>query len=90
MVTASSDSLNKPGGRAFACAVVDAYYTVCKLMEGAETRDRTLTAMGKRFAGLGFGAVVTLAITIPIVNLFVIPAAVAGATVFWVDQLKDG
>ena len=33
MVTASSDSLNKPGGKAFGCAVVDTYYTVCKLME---------------------------------------------------------
>ncbi len=53
MVTASSDSLNKPGGKAFGCAVVDTYYTVCKLMESDATRDKTLTAMGKRFAGLG-------------------------------------
>jgi hypothetical protein len=53
MVTASSDSLNKPGGKAFGCALVDTYYTVCKLMESDATRDKTLTAMGKRFAGLG-------------------------------------
>ncbi|MBT6274506.1 MAG: sulfate transporter CysZ [Chromatiales bacterium] len=43
----------------------------------------------RRFAALGFGGVVTLAIAIPVVNLIAIPAAVAGATVFWVDQLKD-
>jgi len=53
MVTASSESLKKPGGKAFGCAVVDTYYTVCKLMEGDKTRDKTLAAMGKRFAGLG-------------------------------------
>jgi hypothetical protein len=53
MVTASRDSLEKEGGKAFACAVVDTYYTVCKLMENENTRDRTLTSMGKRFANLG-------------------------------------
>ena len=52
MVTASRESLEKEGGEAFACAVVDTYYTVCKLMEGPK-RDETLTQMGKRFAGLG-------------------------------------
>ena len=52
MVTASRESLAKPGGEAFACALTDTYYTVCKLMEGEATRDKTLTAMGKRFAGL--------------------------------------
>lgn len=53
MVTASRESLDKEGGTAFACAVVDTYYTVCKLMENSEMRDKTLTSMGKRFAGLG-------------------------------------
>ncbi len=53
MVTASKESLAKEGGEAFACLVADLYYTVCRLMEGEKTRDRTLTAMGKRFAGLG-------------------------------------
>jgi NitT/TauT family transport system substrate-binding protein len=53
MVTASRESLEKEGGRAFACAVVDTYYTVCKLMDNPVTQDKTLTSMGKRFAGLG-------------------------------------
>ena len=53
MVTASRESLEKKGGKEFACAVVDTYYTVCKLMEGTKTRDKTLTSMGKRFANLG-------------------------------------
>lgn len=52
MVTVSRDSLGKEGGEAFACAVVDTYYTVCGLMDGPN-RDKTLTQMGKRFAGLG-------------------------------------
>jgi len=53
MVTASRESLAKPGGKEFACAVIDTYYTVCRLMDDAKTHDKTLTAMGKRFAGLG-------------------------------------
>ncbi|MEM6822442.1 MAG: ABC transporter substrate-binding protein [Verrucomicrobiota bacterium] len=53
MVTASRDSLEKEGGEAFACALVDTYYTICKLMESDETADKTLVSMGKRFAGLG-------------------------------------
>ncbi len=53
MVTASRESLDKEGGKAFACAVVDTYYTVCRLMESDKTRDKTLTSMGVRFANLG-------------------------------------
>ncbi|MBN1674734.1 MAG: ABC transporter substrate-binding protein [Kiritimatiellae bacterium] len=53
MVTASRESLRKDGGRAFACAVVDTYYTICKLMDNEDTRDKTLGSMGKRFANLG-------------------------------------
>jgi NitT/TauT family transport system substrate-binding protein len=52
MVTASRESLAKPGGKEFACALIDTYYTVCKLMESEKQRDQTLTAMGKRFANL--------------------------------------
>ena len=53
MVTASRESLEKEGGKAFACAVADTYYTVCKLMQDPKTRDKTLISMGKRFANLG-------------------------------------
>lgn len=53
MVTVSRESLAKEGGKNFACAVIDTYYTICRLMEGEKTRDQTLTSMGKRFAKLG-------------------------------------
>ncbi len=39
--------------------------------------------------GLGFGAAVMFATLVPVLNLVVMPAAVAGATAFWVDRLKD-
>ncbi|ROS05628.1 CysZ protein [Sinobacterium caligoides] len=41
-----------------------------------------------RFTSLGFGATATLLSLIPLVNLIVMPAAVCGATLFWVEQLK--
>ncbi len=44
---------------------------------------------GKRLLSLGFGAAVTLALMIPVVNFLVIPAAVAGATAMWVEQLSS-
>lgn len=40
----------------------------------------------RRLSSLGFGAVVALIAGIPIVNLVVIPAAVAGATLFWCEE----
>ena len=36
-----------------------------------------------------FGIIVYFAIAIPLLNLFVIPVAVAGGTVFWVTHLKQ-
>ena len=53
MVTASRESLGKEGGKDFACALIDTYYTVCRLMDSEKTHDKTLTSMGKRFANLG-------------------------------------
>ncbi len=41
----------------------------------------------KRFNSLGFGIVVYLSMTIPLVNLLVIPAAVAGGTVNFVRNI---
>ena len=43
----------------------------------------------RRFLGLGFGAAVMVATTIPLVNFFVIPCAVAGATALWVERLAE-
>ncbi len=42
-----------------------------------------------RYLALGFGAAVMFALAIPVVNFLVIPAAVAGATILWVERL-DG
>ncbi|MFA5628369.1 MAG: sulfate transporter CysZ [Thiohalomonadaceae bacterium] len=39
--------------------------------------------------GLSFGGATLLATLVPLVNLFVIPAAVAGATCLWLEQLKN-
>ncbi len=44
-------------------------------------------ALGQqRITTLGFGAVVTLFTTIPLLNLVVMPIAVCGATLMWVEQ----
>lgn len=41
----------------------------------------------RRLLSLGFGGAVMLALIVPLLNLLVIPAAVAGATAMWVEQL---
>lgn len=41
-----------------------------------------------RAAVMGFGAVIMLLTSIPIVNLFVIPVAVCGGVVFWVRKIE--
>ena len=40
----------------------------------------------KRWLSLGFGGAVMFALTIPIINFLVVPWAVAGATLMWVEQ----
>lgn len=42
----------------------------------------------RRYLALGFGAAVVCALAIPVLNFIVIPAAVAGATVLWVERLE--
>lgn len=41
----------------------------------------------RRYLALGFGGATMFALAIPVVNFVVIPAAVAGATALWVEQL---
>ena len=43
----------------------------------------------RRLLGLGFGGAVMAALAVPVLNFFVIPCAVAGATAMWVEQLAD-
>lgn len=42
----------------------------------------------RRLSALGFGLPVALAAMVPVVNLFVVPAAVCGATAFWVRESR--
>ncbi|MCB1760177.1 MAG: sulfate transporter CysZ [Gammaproteobacteria bacterium] len=42
----------------------------------------------RRLAALGFGGGITLMMLIPVINLAVMPAAVAGATAFWCNNRK--
>ena len=43
----------------------------------------------KRWQSLGFGGITYLALMIPVVNVLMMPAAVAGATLFWVREKGD-
>ena len=43
----------------------------------------------RRLSSLGFGSITLLFTMIPVINLMVIPAAVIGATLFWVEELKE-
>lgn len=52
MVTMGQDSLDKPGGKEAACAIADAYYTVCKYLADPKTQDDTLIALGEKFSKL--------------------------------------
>ncbi len=42
----------------------------------------------RRVLSLGFGASVALALLVPVLNLLVMPAAVAGATKMWVEEFS--
>ncbi|MFB3077428.1 MAG: sulfate transporter CysZ, partial [Lysobacterales bacterium] len=42
----------------------------------------------RRLSSLGFGGLVALVSAIPILNFFVVPAAVCGATLFWCEELS--
>ena len=41
-----------------------------------------------RSLSLGFGSIITLGMMVPVVNLFVMPAAAAGATLLWIEKYK--
>lgn len=42
----------------------------------------------RRMSSMGFGGVVALFASVPIVNFFVVPSAVVGATLLWCEQLQ--
>jgi CysZ protein len=43
----------------------------------------------RRLSSMGFGGLVALCTAIPIVNFFVVPAAVVGATLLWCEELDQ-
>jgi len=52
MVVVGKDSLAKDGGKAFACAVIETFYEVNRLLADPETHDETLIALGAKFSNL--------------------------------------
>ncbi len=52
MVVVSQDALDKPGGPAFACAVIETFYKVNEMLADPKTRDETLLALGEKFSNL--------------------------------------
>jgi NitT/TauT family transport system substrate-binding protein len=53
MVVVAKDVLQRPGGESFACAVIDTFYEVNKLLASRSDGDETLVALGKKFSNLG-------------------------------------
>ncbi len=43
----------------------------------------------RRLSSLGFGGLVALVSGIPVLNFFVVPAAVCGATLYWCEELAE-
>ncbi len=42
----------------------------------------------RRLSSLGFGGLVALCTSIPVINFFVVPAAVVGATLLWCEEMR--
>jgi hypothetical protein len=51
-VVMAQGSLDKPGGRAFAGAVIETFYAINKRLADPATRDDTLIAIGEKFSHL--------------------------------------
>lgn len=57
--------------------------------QGLLFKQQRQLARGQRFGVLGFGAAVTVATMIPVLNFLVMPAAVAGATAFALNRFPQ-
>ena len=53
MVVVTKAALDKPGGKDFACAVIETFYELNKMLEDPATRNDTLVALGAKFSDLG-------------------------------------
>jgi len=52
MVVVAQASLDKPGGKEFACAVIETYYALNQRLADPKTADDTLIALGQKFSHL--------------------------------------
>jgi len=55
-VVVAQASLDKPGGKDFACAVIDTYYAVNQRIADPKTSDETLVALGEKFSHLNLAS----------------------------------
>jgi NitT/TauT family transport system substrate-binding protein len=55
-IAVAQSSLDKPGGKDFACAIIDTYYEVNKRLADPKTADDTLIAIGEKFSHLDLKA----------------------------------
>jgi len=49
-------------------------------------RDRLAS---KKYSSIGFGGLVMVGTMIPLANIIILPIAVVGGTVFWIEELED-
>jgi CysZ protein len=52
-------------------------------------RDVKEAVRRRRLSSLGFGGIVALCTGIPVINFFVVPSAVVGATLLWCEELSQ-
>lgn len=43
----------------------------------------------KKYSSVGFGSLVMIGTMIPLANIIILPIAVVGGTVFWIEELED-
>jgi len=60
MVVIAESSLKKQGGENFACAVIDTFYAVNKLLRDSKTRDDATVALGEKFSNLNLASMRTV------------------------------
>lgn len=56
---------------------------------GLKAREQRAILRSKRFQSLGFGGLTMAGTLVPLVNLIIMPTAVAGATAMWVESLNE-
>ncbi len=84
MVAMTQSALAKPGGKDFACAVIDAFYELNKRMAAPATRDDTLVALGEKFSNLKLDAMKTV---VKQTQFYATPDA--GLTLFTSEELPE-